>query len=279
MSLFKPETQPHSPATGYPGGRPLLSVQDLHFAYDETPVLTGVHLDLLSGETVGIIGPNGSGKSTLLKLLGGILPSPPGSVTLQDRDLPRYSRKQLAQIIAWIPQDFHLAFSFSVSDVVMMGRHPYLSAFRFESREDVEIVQRAMEITDTLKFSGRRFNELSGGEKQRVLIASAIAQSPQLMLLDEPTASLDLKYQLQVIQILQRLNLQRGITLVLAMHDLHLASRFCSRLILLKNGRIVRDGPAEWVLQKEILEEVYGVSLRIVTDPEDGSIHITPEGL
>ncbi|QPJ63041.1 MAG: ABC transporter ATP-binding protein [Candidatus Nitronauta litoralis] len=259
------------------GGIPLLNVQDLSFSYTDTPVLRGIAMSIHPGEWVGVIGPNGSGKSTLIKLLGGLLKAPFNSIQFHNKSIEKYSRLDLAREIAWVPQETATPFSFTAYEMVMMGRHPYLKAFRFESQEDHDICHRAMEVTSTTEFKARKFSELSGGEKQRVLIASAIVQSPKIMLLDEPTASLDLKYQVQVLDILERLNIQRGITLALAMHDLNLATKYCHRLVLIKEGRIICDGPPETVLQKEIIEEVYEVKVQMMKSPKDGTPLIFPE--
>ncbi len=256
---------------------PLMNIENLSFSYAESPVLREINLTLGAGEWLGVIGPNGSGKSTLIKLMGGLLKSSEKSILFHEKDIQQFSRVDLAREIAWVPQETATPFSFTAYEMVMMGRHPYLKPFRFESQEDHEICHRAMEVTSTTDFKTRKFSQLSGGEKQRVLIASAIVQSPKIMLLDEPTASLDLKYQVQVLDILERLNLQRGITLVMAMHDLNLAAKFCHRLVLIKEGQVVRDGPPEAVLQKEIIEEVYEVKVQILKSPKDGSPLIFPE--
>ena len=276
MSEIKQPVRPVS-ATTPETPSPLLTVQNLTFSYDEAPVLRQVGLQVNAGEWVGVIGPNGSGKSTLIKLMGGLLQSPPGTVHFGARDVRLYSKPELARRIAWIPQEAATPFSFTAFEMVMMGRHPFLKPFQFEGPEDFELCHRAMETTSTLKFKTRRFSELSGGEKQRVLIAGAIVQSPELLLLDEPTSSLDLKYQVQVLELLDRLNLQRGITLVLAIHDLNLAARYCHRLVLLKDGKVVRDGSPESVLQKETLEEVYEIKIQLVTPPGGGHPLIFPE--
>lgn len=259
------------------GSGPQLALKDLTFCYDEVPVLRQVNLELNTGEWVGVIGPNGSGKSTLIKLMGGLLPSPAGTVRFDHQDIRAYSPKNLARKIAWIPQESSTPFSFTAFEMVMMGRHPFMKPFQFEGPEDFEMCHRAMETTSTLQFKARRFSELSGGEKQRVLIAGAIVQSPELLLLDEPTSALDLKYQMQVLELLDRLNLQRGITLVMAMHDLNLAARYCHRLVLLKDGKVVRDGPPESVLHKETIEEVYEIKIQLVTPPGGGVPLIFPE--
>lgn len=256
----------------------MMRLEGITFSYEKDPVLSDVSFQLQPGEFVGVIGPNGSGKSTLLKLMGGILRADRGKLSFKGRDLGSYKRKELARSISWLPQETHLVFSFKVSDVVLMGRHPYLSRLAFEGEEDFLIAQRAMEMTDTSEFSDRLFNEISGGEKQRVMIAGAIAQQSEMMLLDEPTSALDIKYQIEILNILKRLNEREEVTLILALHDLHLASKFCNRLVLLNKGRVVRSGTPEEVLQKETLEEVYGIGVAIFRDPDDGSIIIAPRG-
>ncbi len=256
---------------------PILQLQDVSFAYHRDPVVKAVSLEVETGEFIGVLGPNGSGKSTLLKLLGGILKPDSGSVMFRDKGLNDYKRKILAQSIAWLPQEHAMAFSFRVAEIVLMGRHPYLSPMTFEGQKDFDIADQAMRTTETTHLSERQFSDISGGEKQRVMVACAITQEPEVMLLDEPTTALDIKYQLEIINILHRLNRNDGMTLLLAMHDLHLASKYCRRLILIDNGNIVKDGTPEEVLQKDILESVYGVQLKVIRDPDDGSIMISPE--
>lgn len=255
----------------------LLGTKGLTFSYAEKPVINDISLNFQAGEFTGVIGPNGSGKSTLLKLIGGILPSPSETVFFKNRELSHYKKKELAVSIAWIPQEKQMAFSFKVIDIVLMGRHPYLSPLSFEGKDDYQIAEDAMRQTQVLEFAQRSFNEISGGEKQRVMIASAISQKPEVMLLDEPTSALDIKYQIEVLSILKRLNEQENKSLILAMHDLHLASKFCKRLVLLKEGRVFCEGTPAEVLKKEILEEVYEVKVKIFQDDEDGSLIVVPE--
>jgi iron complex transport system ATP-binding protein len=255
----------------------LIETKDLTFAYDEEPVLRDISLNFQAGEFTGVIGPNGSGKSTFLKLIGGILPSSPETVFFKNQELRQYRKKELAVSIAWIPQEKQMAFSFKVIDIVLMGRHPYLSPLAFEGEDDYRIAEEAMKQTQVLEFAHRSFNEISGGEKQRVMIASAISQKAEVMLLDEPTSALDIKYQIEILSILRQLNEAENKSLILAMHDLHLASKFCKRLVLLKEGRVFCEGPPTEVLKKEILEEVYGVKVKIFQDDEDGSLLVVPE--
>jgi iron complex transport system ATP-binding protein len=256
----------------------ILQVQDINFSYDQNTVLHSISMDVSPGEFIGIIGPNGSGKSTLLKLLGGVLKPDSGQLHFKETNYLDYKQKQLAQSITWVPQEHPMAFNFKVSEIVLMGRHPYLSAFTFEGEDDMEIAHSAMESTQTLQFAQRNFNEISGGEKQRVVIAAAIAQEPELMILDEPTSALDIKYQIQILNILKQLNENQQTTIILALHDLHLASKFCTRLILLDEGKIFKDGTTEDVLQKESIEKVYGVQVHVIHD-QNGDIIISPDRL
>jgi len=255
----------------------MIETKGLTFAYAEEPVISEVSLNFQAGEFTGVIGSNGSGKSTLLKLIGGILPSSPGTVFFKNDELSHHKKKELAASIAWIPQEKQMAFSFKVIDIVLMGRHPYLSPLSFEGENDYQIAEEAMKQTQVLEFANRSFNEISGGEKQRVMIASAISQKPEVMLLDEPTSALDIKYQTEILNILKQLNVEENKSLILAMHDLHLASKYCKRLVLLKEGRVFCEGPPVDVLRKEILEEVYEVKVKIFQDDEDGSLLVVPE--
>jgi iron complex transport system ATP-binding protein len=255
----------------------LITTKGLTFAYADKPVIKDISLNFQAGEFTGVIGPNGSGKSTLLKLIGGILPCPSETVFFKNRELSHYKKKDLAVSIVWIPQEKQMAFSFKVIDIVLMGRHPYLSPLSFEGEDDYQIAEDAMKQTQVLEFANRSFNEISGGEKQRVLMASAISQKPEVMLLDEPTSALDIKYQIEILSILKQLNEVENKSLILAMHDLHLASKFCKRLVLLKEGRVFCEGTPAEVLKKEILEEVYEVKVKIFKDDEDGSLLVVPE--
>ena len=254
---------------------PILQIQDTSFSYDQGNVLHSISMDFKPGEFVGVIGPNGSGKSTLLKILGGVLTSNFGELFFKGKNFVDFNRKELARSITWIPQDHPMVFPFKVSEVVLMGRHPHLSALSFESHEDFNISQRAMKTTMTSEFSERFFNEISEGEKQRVMIASALAQKPELMLLDEPTSALDLKYQIEIMNILKDLNANHKMTLIVAMHDLNLASRFCNRIILINEGKVVSDGTPLKVLKKDILEQVYGIELDL--DFKNGHTLIHPK--
>lgn len=241
---------------------PVLETSRLSFAYAEREVLRDVSLAIQPGECVGLLGPNGSGKSTLLKLLYGYLQPRAGTVRLRGRDLGGLSQHAIARAIAVVPQEAPETFGFTVAERVLMGRHPFLGPFEFETAQDLEIAREAMARTDTLRFRDRTFTEMSGGERQRAMIASALAQTPEALLLDEPTAMLDIKYQAQIMRLLRELNQERGTTIVVAVHDLNLAALSCQRLVLLKEGKIMHDGPPADVLDEALLASVYDVKVR-----------------
>ena len=252
-----------------------MELNNISFAYDSTPILKELSLLIQESDFIGLIGPNGSGKSTLLKIMGDILKPDSGCLKFKGSETGRMSKKIFAQSVSWIAQSHPMVFPFKVSEVVLMGRHPHLSALSFESHEDFAISQSAMKTTMTSEFSERFFNEISEGEKQRVMIASALAQKPELMLLDEPTSALDLKYQIEIMNILKDLNKNHKMTLIVAMHDLNLASRFCNRIILINEGQVISDGAPSQVLKKDILEQVYGIELDL--DFKNGHTLIHPK--
>jgi iron complex transport system ATP-binding protein len=237
----------------------LLSIQNVSFSYDERPVLQDLSFDLKEGDLVGILGPNGSGKTTLLRLMAGSLKPARGQVELEGNPLTDLRGKERAKKIAMVPQEFDIAFPFRSSEVVLMGRWPYLKPMAWERPEDLAIAQRAMELTNSLQFSDRLVTELSGGERERLLIARALAQEPKILLLDEPTTHLDLQHQLRIHELFARLNRERNLSMAVVLHDLNFAALACKRILLLKEGRMVKEGSPEEVLQVSTLEEVFEV--------------------
>ena len=242
----------------------LLDVQHITFGYsDKQPLLYDVSLHVHKGEMVGLLGPNGSGKTTLLRLVSGLFSPQQGKVLLEGRTLQQWGRRGVAQRIAVVPQELHIPFAFTVEHMVSLGRMPFVKPFLGErTAHDQSIVADALQATGVTPFADRIFNELSGGERQRVMIAMALAQEPSLLLLDEPTSHLDIKYQIETLELVQRLNAERGVTVIAAMHDLNLASRYFPRLLLFQRGIIADAGPAE-VLEPELLSRVYGVDVRV----------------
>jgi iron complex transport system ATP-binding protein len=264
-----------------------LLADGVSFSYDPSqPVLTDVRAVVERGGLVGILGPNGSGKTTLLRLLGGLLTPERGQVTLDGVDLRTLGRAAAARRIAVVPQETQLAFEYTVLEMAVMGRYPHLGSFEIEGPDDLAIARDALRATGTLHLESRYFNTLSGGEKQRVVIAGALSQfsshdpsrtnSTEVLLLDEPTASLDLAYQLEIRSILLHLNQQRHLTIVVSTHDLNLAAGLCRDLILLDRGRVLAAGPAERMLQPALIRQLYGVDVDISVHAQTGRLTVVP---
>ncbi len=244
-------------------GAPLVHVQAIAFSYGQKLLFQGLSLDLKSGEMVGLLGPNGSGKTTLLRLLSGVLQPQQGQIFLAGRNLRTWGRRGVARRIALVPQELHMPFAFTVEHMVSLGRTPFVKPFLgSRTQHDQSIVREAIETTGIAPLVGHIFNELSGGEQQRVMIAMALAQQPSVLLLDEPTSHLDIKYQIETLELVQKLNSERGVTVVAAMHDLNLASRYFPRLLLFQRGIVADAGPAE-VLESGLLSRVYGIDVRV----------------
>ncbi len=254
----------------------MISARQLEFSYNGDPVLQDLSFSIGNGEFVGIIGPNGAGKSTLLKLLNRILPPGRGEILLDDKKLSAYSRKALARLIGFVPQEFTTAFNFSVMDIVMMGRFPHQGVFGLENEADYRIASESMAATDCYSLRKRNFLTLSGGERQRVVLASALTQQPRILLLDEPTNALDLRHQIHFYRILRKLQQEKGMTILSVTHDVNLAAQFCRRILVIKSGRLIADGPVQEVLQQRILQPVYDTPIRVVPHPESGLPVILP---
>jgi iron complex transport system ATP-binding protein len=265
----------------------MLAAEDVFFAYDrDAPVLRGVTVSAAPGEIVGILGPNGSGKTTLLKVLAGLLRPQRGRVLLDNRPLASLDRRAIARRMSVVPQETRLAFDYSVLEVVLMGRYAHLGAFELEGPDDFAAARAALAMTGTAAFERRPFESLSGGEKQRVIIAAALAQldrgpaagdaAAAYLLLDEPTASLDLGYQLEVLAVLRRLHRERRPGIVVSIHDLNLAAALCGRLVLLREGRVLADGPTRDVLTPAHVRELYGVDVEVIPHEAAGHPVVVP---
>lgn len=244
-------------------------------------VLDGPTFDIEAGEILGIVGPNGSGKTSLLKLLAKVLRPHEGNMALFGRDLGTMPQVEVARTVAFVPQESPQVFSFTVMETVLMGRYPHhhgakwSAGFGWESAEDLSIAEQAMQYTDLTHLAGRSVMDLSGGERQRCMIARALAQAPQVLLLDEPTAFLDLQHQLEICAIVRRLNEERGLTVVLVSHDLNLASQYCDRILMLKAGALFRLGLPHDVIDAAVLRAVYGCDVLIDRHPESGVPRVT----
>jgi iron complex transport system ATP-binding protein len=260
----------------------MLHASDLSYGYSTRAdqarpfLLSDVSVAVARGSLTGLLGPNGCGKTTLLKLLSGVLRPQAGSVALNEAPLAGLSRRQVARHMAVVPQETHPAFDYTVMEMVLMGRHPHLGTFQLEGPDDLALAREALAATDTAHLAGRAYMTLSGGEKQRVVIAGALAQAPDVLLLDEPTASLDLGYQLEVAALLARLNRDRGVTMVLATHDLNLAAALCDRLVLMQQGRVLAQGPTGDVLTPAMVRTLYGVDADVRFHEAAGHLTVTP---
>jgi len=256
---------------------PLLDMQGITFGYNRQPLLYDVHFQVRAGEMVGLLGPNGSGKTTLLRLISGVLRPQEGTVVLDGRDARAWGRREMARRVAVVPQEMHVPFAFTVQELVSLGRTPYARLLGSSTQEDQRLVRNALQATDIEALAGRIFNELSGGERQRVTVAMALAQRPALLLLDEPTSHLDIKYQIELLELVQRLNRETGVTVIAAMHDLNLAARYFPRLLLFQRGIVADATPAE-VLEPHLLRRVYGINVQVGILRGAEHISILPPG-
>ncbi len=244
-----------------------IAIDRLSYAYGKSAVLKHVRFSVASGDFFVIIGPNGSGKTTLMKLMAGLEKLPEGKLSILGREIQNYKKKDLARKIAFVPQEVPTDFPFTVLEVVLMGRSPYQGTLGLERARDVEKARQAITFTGISHLADRKLNALSGGERQRVFIARAICQEPEIMLLDEPTASLDLAHQIRIMDLMEKLQQEKKITIVMVSHDLNLAAMYGTRLLLLNKGEIVKIGLPEEVLTFQTLEDAYGCTLLVDENP------------
>ncbi len=252
-----------------------LEIAKVRFAYREEMVLKDISFTVQPGDFLGIIGPNGSGKSTLLKILARLLKAKEGTVTLNDLDLNQYPVRTLAKKIALVPEETALNFPFTVEELVLMGRAPHLSFLQSLAPQDQAKANKCMEQTSVRYLAGRRVNELSSGERQRAFIAQALAQEPDILLLDEPTAHLDINHQIEIFNVLKNLQEQHGLTIITVTHDLNLAALYCDTLLLLKGGELFSLGPPAQVLTAENIKNVYQTQVAIHQHQEIRKLQIT----
>ena len=265
-------------------------VRSLRFRYQSkestrnTWILDDVSFQVAEGEVLGIVGPNGSGKTSLLKLLARLLSPQQGTITLFGRDLAGMGHDEMARVVGVVPQDMPQLFPFTVAETVLMGRFPHRprnrwgTGFGWESVKDAAIAEQAMTTMDVLQLAHRAVTDLSGGERQRTMIARALAQTPKVLLLDEPTAFLDLQHQVEIGSVLCRLRDERGLTVILISHDLNLVSQYCDRLLLLAEGQVIRLGSPEEVIEPMVLEQVYRCQVLIDRHPISGVPRVTLPG-
>ena len=253
-----------------------LTFDGVSFDYGRTAVFDGLNLEIGAGTITGVLGPNGSGKTTLVRLGSGALRPSAGRVTLFGGDLSALGTRERARRVAVVPQETHPVFDFTVEETVRMGRAPHLGLLGIERPADLEIAHAAMERCEVAELASRSFRALSGGERQRVMLARALAQESQLLLLDEPTAFLDLKHRLSIYARLSQLHREQGLTVVVVSHDINLAARYCDRLVLFQRGSIAADGAPADVLRPDPIRSVYEVEVEIRTDPSSGRPFVIP---
>jgi iron complex transport system ATP-binding protein len=245
----------------------VIQVEALSLGYGERLVLQDLNFAVAAGEFVGILGPNGSGKSTLIHALSGLIAPKSGRIVIKERHLETIASRLRAQILAVVPQASEVRFPFTCLEVVLMGRYPHRQRWGSLTDDDLLWALRSMRRTTTEHLQERPVTEVSGGEHQRVVIARALAQDPEFLLLDEATSSLDVRKKLEIFEILKFLNATKGLTVLCAMHDLNLAALYCDRLMFLKDGGIIQDGPTEKVFSPEVLAQVYQAPMEVLRHP------------
>jgi iron complex transport system ATP-binding protein len=257
---------------------PAFDVHHVTHAFDGRKVLDDLTFQVSAGSFTIIIGPNGSGKTTLLRLLVGLLPLQYGRIDFMARPLREYAGRYLARQLAYVPQNSGVEFAFNVTQVVLMGRAPHLGVLGLEGAKDLDLARRAMEMTGVSHLARRRLDQLSGGEQQRVFIARAICQQSNMLLLDEPTAALDLAHQVRVMDLMETLKTEHQVTVVMVSHDLNLAAMYADQVLLMDRGRLARMGPPDQVLDFNLLEQVYGCSLLVDESPlgDYPRVHLVP---
>lgn len=253
----------------------LIDIQNVSLHYGARAVVKNVSVNVEQGEFFVIIGPNGAGKTSLLKALSGLQPLSSGDIEVRQRPIAGYSRKELARTLALVPQQINADFPFTVAETVLMGRYPHLGLLSVECRQDLRLAEQAMELTEVSHLASRRLGQLSGGERQRVIIARAICQQSKILLLDEPTASLDPAHQLRIMDLMERLRQQEQLTIVMVSHDLNLASTYADRLLLLKDGEVEQIGTPRQVLTQEQLSKSYGCTLLVDENPLLGTPRVS----
>src|SRR5262245_10237667 len=261
----------------------MLKAHDVSFAYRRgrhqlREVLHGVSFDVDRGTILGVLGPNGSGKTTLVRIMAGMLRPDSGHVLIDGAPVAAMARRELSRRVALVPQETHTTFDFSVIDMVLMGRYPHLGPFELERPADLEIARNALRATGTDPLESRTFATLSGGEKQRVIIAAALAQASDVLLLDEPTTALDVGYQFEIAALLKRLNTDHGTTMVVSTHDLNLAAALCQRVVLLKSGRVIAHGPTADTLTAHNIRLLYDVEADVQFHARAGHLTVVPLG-
>lgn len=268
----------------------IIELKNITLKYGDYEVLRDISFNIKKGEFTSIIGPNGAGKSTVLKAIMKNIELASGDISIKGKSIKNITHKEKACIIGFVPQEFNISFDFTVYDIVAMGRNPYIAKFKKSKFDDKKIIEESLQKTNTYEFKDKYFNSLSGGEKQRVIIARALAQQPEILILDEATSSLDIHHQLDILELIHSLNREDGLTVLTIMHDLNLASRFSDKIVLLSKNGVIKFGTPSEVIDEQVLKNVYDmdmvvrenkllsyteiIPLRIRKSKEEKNIHV-----
>lgn len=256
----------------------MLEIINLNFSYEKPKkVVKNITLKFKSGEFIGIVGPNGCGKTTFLNILTRVLEPQLGSISINGRSLPEIPQNELAKLVAVVPQESMFEFEFTALEIVLMGRLPYLSRFQLEGPKDRKLAKTAMQRTKCWQFRDKYIKNLSGGEKQRVIVARALTQEPEFLLLDEPTSHLDLNFQYEILDLIAELNRKKKVTIISVFHDINLASKYCTRLLIMKEGEIIADGPPLKIINRNNLNQIYDFQIILKRHPKEGYKYILPD--
>jgi iron complex transport system ATP-binding protein len=245
----------------------MIELNDVSLGYDHRAILHNVNMKAVPGQILGLVGPNGSGKSTLIKGVTRVIDLFSGRILIDGRDIKTIKRDELARLVATVPQNPVLPGAFTAFEMVLMGRTPHLGLLRYEGGKDLAIAWQAMEATHTQSFAERRVSELSGGERQRLIIARALTQQPRVILLDEPTANLDINHQVEILNLVKSLCLEQSLTVIVALHDLNLAAQYCDWMVMLNGGKIYAEGTPPDILTAQNIKEVYGAEVYVYPHP------------
>ncbi len=256
----------------------MIKIENITVGYQQKKIIENLSLDFKKGEFCALLGPNGAGKSTLLNAIIGFLQLWNGSISVNGTEINKWQKKEIAKRIALIPQDFQLQFDYKVENLVLMGRFPYLQKWQNYSRKDRNIVEEILNSLDLIKFKNKLFSQLSGGEKQRVSIARALVQDTDIILMDEAFSHLDINHQLEIMQLLSEINLKHQKLIILVSHNINLASEYCNRVVMLKDGNLVDEGSPEKVITSEIIAKIYDTNLQIMKNPISGKPNLIYPG-
>ncbi|MFH1282400.1 MAG: ABC transporter ATP-binding protein [bacterium] len=245
----------------------IFNLKNISYFYNKISALNSIFFTVNKGEFVGIIGPNGAGKSTLLNILSQLLSPENGEASLYGRNLLDFTKKELSRLIAVVPAEMYIPYSFTVQEIVSMGRTPHMGLLSIAKPSDNKIINNAIDTTHIRHLINRNINSLSSGEKQRVFISQALAQQPHILLLDEPTSHLDIHHQIEILRILKKQNEETHLTVIMVSHDINLASEFCSKLVLMDSGRIVKTGEPKEIITAKHIREIYGLDIGVQINP------------